>query len=145
MLDSHLGYPEPTLVTTVQGGQTGIAFPFAPVYESAQLRLVRVNLFLQSLSVAGGAMNVEVRIQLSDDGVNWPTSTTAPATGTSVLQFTAVVSKQSEGPTNIQVFEDIAPLLTKKYTRLVLFAKNTGSLTGLGTCLATVRVERKSC
>jgi hypothetical protein len=37
MLDTHLGFSEPQLVSTVQGGQSGIAFPFAPVFEAAQL------------------------------------------------------------------------------------------------------------
>lgn len=145
MIDIHLGFLEPILVTSVQGGQTGIAFPFAPVYEAAQLKLVRANLFLQSLSVAAAAMNVEICIQLSDDGANWPTSTTAPSAGTSVLSFATVVARQSEGFTAITSFEDITALLTKKYVRFVVFVKNTAGNVGLGTCLAAIRIERKTC
>lgn len=139
MLDSHLGYTEPTLVTTAVGGQTGLVFPFAPVYEAAQLKLVRANLFLQALSVAANVMNVEICIQLSDDAVNWPTSTTTP------VSFSTVVSRQAEGVTAITAFEDITALLTKKYARFVVFAKNTAGNTGLATCLAAIRIERKAC
>ena len=108
MIDTHLGFLEPILVTSVVGGQSGIVFPFAPVYDASQLKLVRANLFLQSLSVAAAVMNVEVCIQLSDDGLNWPTSTTTPTS------FATVVSRQSEGFTAITAFEDITSLLTKK-------------------------------
>lgn len=139
MLDTHLGYPEPKLVTTVQGGQTGIAFPFAPVYESAQLRYVRINLFIQSLSVGVNIMNVEARIQHSDDAVNWVASTAA------TTAFPTIVSLQAEGVTSNAVWDDLQSLLTKKYARIVLVVKNTAGNTGLATCLATFRLERKTC
>jgi len=139
MLATVLGYTEPHLVTTVQGGQTGISFPFAPIYEATQLKLVRPNLFLQALSVANGVMIVEVCIQLSDDGVSWPTSTSTP------ISFATAVTKNAEGQTAITAFEDIASLLTKKYARFVVFVKNTAGNTGLATCLASIRIERRSC
>lgn len=138
-IDTHLGFSEPITVTTVVGGQSGIVFPLAPVYEAAALKLVRANLFLQSLSVAAAVMNVEVCIQLSDDSVTWPTSTTTP------ISFATVVSRQSEGTTAITAFEDITSLLTKKYVRFVFFVKNTAGNTGLATCLAAMRIERKAC
>lgn len=138
MLDTHLGFSEPQLVTTVQGGQSGIAFPFAPVFEAAQLKLIRASLFAQAFSVANGIMDVSVGYQLSDDGVNWPTSTTTPTF------FTANVNRQQEG-TAIGNFEDISGNLSKKYVRFVIWAKNTAGNTGLATCLAALRIERRSC
>jgi hypothetical protein len=83
-------------------------------------------------------MDVSVGYQLSDDGVNWPTSTTTPTF------FTANVNRQQEG-TAIGNFEDISGNLSKKYVRFVIWAKNTAGNTGLATCLAALRIERRSC
>jgi hypothetical protein len=137
--DTHRGFLGPLLVTTLQGGQSGIVFPFAPVYEATALKLVRINLFLQALSVAADKMKVEVGIQVSEDREIWPTSTTQPT-------FLATsVNRQSEGTTSIEGFEDITSLLTKRYARIVLWVKNVSPETGLCTCLAAIRVERKAC
>ena len=138
MLDTHLGFSEPQLVTTLLGGQNGIAFPFAPVFEAAQIKLIRASLFAQAFSVANAVMDVSVGYQVSDDGVNWPTSTTAPTF------MTANVNRQQEG-TAIGSFEDISGNLSKKYVRFVVWVKNTAGNTGLGTCLAALRIERRSC
>jgi len=87
--------------------------------------------------VAVNVMDVSVGYELSDDGVNWPGSTTAPAF------FTTGVSRQTEG-TTIGAFEDIATALTKKYVRFVLWVHNTAGNSGLATCLASLRIERRS-
>lgn len=138
MLDTHLGFSEPQLVTTVQGGQSAIVFPFAPVFDASQIKFIRASLFAQAFSVANGVMDVSVGYQVSDDGVNWPTSTTAPTL------FTANVNRQQEG-TAIGNFEDISGNLSKKYVRFVLVVKNTAGNSGLATCLAALRIERRSC
>jgi hypothetical protein len=137
-LDTHLGFTIPELVTTLLGGQNGLVFAFAPVYEAGNLKLIRASLFCQCFSVANGVMDVSVGYQLSDDGVNWPTSTTTP------MFFTANVNRQQEGPA-IGNFEDLSSALTKKYVRFVVWVKNTPGNTGLGTCLAAIRIERRSC
>jgi len=46
MIDTHLGFSIPVLVTTVQGGQSSIKFPIPPVYEAQQLKNVRASIFL---------------------------------------------------------------------------------------------------
>ncbi len=138
MLDTHLGFSEPQLVTRVQGGQNGIVFPISPVFDAAQIKLIRASLFAQAFSVGNGVLEVSVGYQISDEGVVWPTSTTAP------IFLTAGVLRTQEG-TAYGSFEDIAANLTKKYVRFVLWAKNTPGNTGLATCLASLRIERRSC
>jgi hypothetical protein len=139
LFDSHAGYSEPVPVTTVQGGQSGICFPLKPVYDAAKVKYMRVNLHLQSLSVAATNMIVEAALQTSVDGVTWPASTATPTS------FATPVTRNQEGVTNITAFEDVSSLLSAPYFRVVLLVKNTAGNSGLGTCLASVRVERKSC
>ena len=138
MLDTHLGFTNPQLVTTVQGGQSGIAFPIAPMFEASQLKMVRASLFTQAFSVGNNVMDISVGYQVSDDGVNWPTSTTMP------MFFTVGVSRQQEGTSNGN-FEDITSNLSKRYVRFVVWTKNAAGNTSLATCLASIRLERRSC
>ena len=93
MFDTHLGFSLPVLVTTLQGGQSGLKYPIPPVYEAQQIKGVRASLFIQALSVAADVMDVSVGYELSDDGVNWPTSTTQPTFfTTSVIGLSRAVS-----------------------------------------------------
>ena len=108
MLDSHLDFTEPTLVTTLPGGQNGLVFPLAPVYDLSLLKLVRGSLHIQCLSVPATNLIVELCIQLSDDAVTWPTSTTTPTS------FTTAITGNSEGFVLPTAFEDITSKLTKK-------------------------------
>lgn len=144
MFDTHNGFTVPDLVISTAGaGQPGLSYPLAPTYSSATAKLMRVNLFLQALTAAN--IQVEVCIQLSDDTVTWPSSTTAPQAGTSMLSFATAITRSAEGGTTITAFEDISSLLTKPYFRLVLWVKNIGGNQALTSCLASVRVERRSC
>ena len=138
MYDTHNGFSDPVIVTTLQGGQNGLVFPIAPVYEAQQLKLVRASIFVQAVSVATGVMDVSIGYQVSDDGVSWPVSTTTP------VAFTSNVSRQGEGVT-IGNFEDITNNLTKRFVRFVFWTKNTTGNTGLATCLASLRLERRAC
>ena len=141
MLDTHLGFSEPVLVTSKQGGQAGLSFGMAPVYEASQLKYVRASILLKCLSGGTDSMDVEICIELSEDGVSWPTSTTTPTS------FAAVVARSSEGTSGPSgnAFEDISSLLTKKYVRFTFWVKNHSGVTTLNTCLASMRIERKSC
>lgn len=144
MYDTHNGFGTPVLVVSSPGaGQTGLSYPLAPTYASASAKLMRVNLLIQALIAAN--IQVEVCIQLSEDAVGWPASTTAPQAGTSMLSFATAVTKSTEGATAITAFEDISSLLTKPYFRLVLWVKNIGGNQATTSCLAAIRVERKSC
>lgn len=139
MLDTHLSFSEPTLVTTLPGGQNGLSFPLAPVYEASQLKLVRASLHLQALSAGANNIVVEVRVQVSADATSWPTSTTTPtALPTPVVQ-------SAEGFNYGTTWDDVSGLATMRYFRFVLWVKNGAGITGLGTCLASMCIERRSC
>lgn len=141
MLDTHLGYSEPTLVATKSGGQAGMSYPLAPVYDASQLKYVRASVWLKCLSGGTDSLDVEICIELSEDGVSWPTSTTTP------VSFSAVVVRSSEGISGPSgaLFEDISSLLTKRYVRFTFWVKNHTGVTATSTCLASMRIERKSC
>ena len=131
-------FSEPAFVATTAGGQTGRVYPLAPLYTSAQLKYLRVNLFLQALTVAASKMQVTVGLQVSADGVTWDVSTLQPFLLTNVL-------RSQEGTTPVTVFQDVSSQLTQPYARLVLWVENLTGESGHNTCLASIRVERKTC
>lgn len=139
MLATALGFTEPTLVVSTPGGQAGLVYPVGPVYDTALLKKVRANLFLQAFTVANSYLEVQIGLQLSDDAAGWNTSTTQPTF------FANAVVRSSEGPTTNGAFEDISSLLTKKYVRFVFWVKNLSPNTALSTCLASMRIERQGC
>ena len=132
-------FSEPAFVATTAGGQTGRVYPLAPLYKSAQLKDLRVNLFLQALTVAASKMQVTVGLQVSVDGVTWDTSITQPPL------LLANTGRSQEGPTAVTAFEDVSSTLTLPYARLVLWVQNFSGETAHATCLASIRVERKTC
>lgn len=138
MYDTHLAFPEPRPVTTIQGGQGGLAFPFAPVLDTGTFVALRLSLQILCLSVTTvTGMEVSIGLQDSDDGVTWPASTATPTFPTNS------VARNSEGIT-MGAFDPLPAGITKKYVRIVAWVKNLGANTHLGTCLASIRVERRN-
>ena len=78
-------------------------------------------------------------MQRSNDRGVWDPSTTTP------VALPTSVSLSAEGITDNATWDDATTLATKRYLRFVFWVKNGAGITALGTALAALRLERKSC
>lgn len=138
------GFTEPVMVNTPASDGGGLRTPCsASVFETSEVKAARPALDVSNFSSNGAEL--QIGLELSDDGETWPGSTSQP----SFLFSTAntLAKKDTEGVYYAinGSFEDVSSAMTKKYGRWVFWYKNKSGTSTAQLCLAAVRIETKSC
>lgn len=137
------GFTEPVLINTPAADGGGLRTPCsASIFSTSDFKFARPALDVSNFSSAGA--EVQIGMELSEDGETWPSSTSQPSF---LFNTTFLAKKDAEGAYYAinGSYEDVAGAMTKKYGRWVYWYKNKSGTSTLQLCLAAMRIETKSC
>jgi hypothetical protein len=113
------------------------------VFDTSTIKSARPALDLSNFTSSGG--EVQIGLEVSDDGENWPSSSTQPSF---LFNTTNTLAKKDSEGLYFAIngsFEDVSSAMTKKYGRWVYWYKNKAGVSAAQLCVAAMRIETKSC